>query len=194
MQILPVTSGYRWVMTYNLIRVSSAFPASDAAARAYSDELSRLLRQWQHEFAGVNILCYALNHQYTDNSLELSSLKREDFFRAQHVANACDGGFIALLASMEKVVPLPVCDGWDGEAELNLQRICSLNGLALATSLGISEDNLLQESLFEYRDPNEQSGGEYMGNENAELNQYYYDSVRRYTWIENQTKITLFLS
>jgi hypothetical protein len=66
----------------------------------------------------------------------------------------------------------------DAQSELRLDRIVDLEGFTLRESLLIPDEYLLQQGLYDSRDPDEQTGGEYMGNQHAEFDQFYNDTVR----------------
>ncbi|MCJ1391367.1 hypothetical protein MMC18_004230 [Xylographa bjoerkii] len=161
-EIKPIQSGYRWVLTYNLTSASSGCPMS-------ATELD------------VQLDCFCQTLAYTDAGLKLAELKGDDYYRACYVANACRkvGDFCVLLASMQKVVTLPNDEGGEenAQSELRLNRILDLEGFALQKSLTIPEDFLLQPWLYGSRDNDEQHGGEYLGNQHADFDQYYNDSV-----------------
>jgi hypothetical protein len=123
-----------------------------------------------------------LDHQYTDAALKLANLKGDDYYRARYVADSCGeaGDFCVLLASLQRVVTFLNDEGGreDEESELRLKRIVDVEGFVLRDSLLIPEDYLLQEGLYDSRDPDNQTGGEYMGNQHAEFDQFYNDTVR----------------
>jgi hypothetical protein len=125
-------------------------------------------------------LCYALDHQYTVASLNLANLKGDDYNRARYVADGCReaGGFCVLLANLSMVVTFPNDEGDDDrKSHLQLNRIVDMEGFVLKESLLISTDYLLQ-NLYHSRDPDSQTGGEYMGNQHADIDQIYNDTVR----------------
>lgn len=80
-EVLPVTSGYRWVLTYNLALDPSAERPSARLVRAGVSHLRRALRQWLSEAAGsqqVQPLIYPLDHHYTEASISLKAFKGRD--------------------------------------------------------------------------------------------------------------------
>ena len=179
-KIEPVTSGYRWVLTYNLINASTAIAQSAAGLDAQSDRFRQLLGEWRC-LDDPQCFCYALSHQYTDAALKFSSLKGEDYQRVRHVADACgkEGDFYVLLASMERVVTFMNDEGGDEDKEykLSLPLIVNLEGFMLIRNLIIPDDFLLQRALYHDRYPERQAGGEYMGNQHNEMEHVYCDAV-----------------
>lgn len=124
-----------------------------------------------------------MDHQYTDAGLKLATLKGDDYYRARYVADACNkvGDFCALLASMQKVVTFP--NGEEGEeyakSFLRLDNIVDLEGHKLGTSLKIPNNILLQQRLYISRLHDSQIGGEYTGNDYANFDQLYNNTVSR---------------
>ena len=137
------------------------------------------MTEWRERFKGLQFLCYALEHQYTDAELKLSTLKGHDYPRVQNVVESArdPGEFCVLLGSMAKVVITPGDEGGENEEELRLQRIVNLNGIKLGESLLIEEDSLLQNYLYKNRDYDTEEGGGLMGNQQADIDRSYLDTV-----------------
>lgn len=121
-------------------------------------------------------------HQYTVAELKLANLKGDDYYRARYIVDACSsaGELCVLLASMQKVVSLVNSEKGEEStsSELGLVRIVDLEGFPLGESVGISELFILQEWLYESRDPDSQHGGQYLGNRYADIDRSYDDTVR----------------
>ena len=81
---------------------------------------------------------------------------------------------------MQKIVTFPNDDyGEDNaECELRINQIVDLELFMLRKSLAISESTLLQQELYDSRDPDQEDGGEYLGNEHADIEQFYSYKVR----------------
>ena len=81
---------------------------------------------------------------------------------------------------MQKVVTFMNDEGGEENAEsrIRLDTVFDLEGFILQNSLGIAENLILQHSLYDSRDPDNQRGGEYMGNQHGEIDQTYNDTVR----------------
>lgn len=182
-KIEPVQSGYRWILTYNLVHVPACSPNSASGLDAQIARFCQVLADWRNfDDEGAECLCYVLDHQYTDAALKLANLKGNDYYRVRYVADSCReaGGFCVLLASLHKVVTFMNDEGGeeDAESELRLNHIVDVEGVVLREALLIPEHYLLQEELYDSRDPDNQTGGEYMGNQHAEFEQFYNDTVR----------------
>ena len=70
-------------------------------------------------------------------------------------------------------------DERETNSQLYLTHIVDLGGFSLSVhqSLVIDEAFLLEEIFDSDRDPDTQFGGEFMGNQHADINQFYNDSV-----------------
>ncbi|KAF2140234.1 uncharacterized protein K452DRAFT_231093 [Aplosporella prunicola CBS 121167] len=107
-EIKEVTAGYRWVLTYNLVKPKAFMPESAATARANSRALRATLREWTnnnvHRGPSVNAdyYVYLLDHQYTDENLGYRALKGRDQAKAGALQRACEElGFRFYLSSVE---------------------------------------------------------------------------------------------
>ncbi|KAI9625870.1 hypothetical protein H4Q26_016118 [Puccinia striiformis f. sp. tritici PST-130] len=106
-EVLPVESGYRCVLTYNLaIQPGFTQPAASALG-SHKELLRKTLKVWLKEehcrFSGFSTRFYALKHEYTQASISLPALKAEDFARVQAVRDlTAELPFVAFLALLEK--------------------------------------------------------------------------------------------
>lgn len=86
-EVLPVTSGYRWVLTYNLA-LDSAQPRPSASllSQVNTQPLRQALNRWlaQDPTTRENEYFYhILDHDYTETSISLNALKEHDLIRVQ---------------------------------------------------------------------------------------------------------------
>ena len=140
------------------------------------------MTRWQNLEDVPQYLAYPLDHQYTDRDLRLARLKGDDYPRARHVAQSCavHGEFYILLANMSMHITDPNNESEEPEeSELLLSHIVDLEGFTLSIydSLKISDTLLLQGISYSDREPDVQRGGNYMGNQYAEIDQFFKDSV-----------------
>ena len=140
------------------------------------------MTRWQNLEDVPQYLAYPLDHQYTDRDLRLARLKGDDYPRARHVAQSCavHGEFYILLANMSMHITDPNDENEEPEeSELLLSHIVDLEGFTLSIydSLKISDTLLLQGISYSDREPDVQRGGNYMGNQYAEIDQFFKDSV-----------------
>ncbi len=126
---------------------------------------------------------WPLEYKYTNQGLRLAHLKGDDYNRVRHVSQSCreDGEFYVFLANMEMHVNDPNHEEEEREtaSQLYLTHLVDLGGFSLSVhqSLVIDETALLEETFDSDRDPDTQLGGEFMGNQHAEIDQFYNDSV-----------------
>ncbi|KAI9832827.1 MAG: hypothetical protein M1826_000993 [Phylliscum demangeonii] len=177
-EVEMVHSGVRWVLTYNLISEVSPRLQSAAGLDVQMDGFLHILRQWRALNEQCRAFCYALNHQYTNENLNLTSLKGHDYACGRYVLDACQkaGDYCVLLATLTKVEREP---GENGGGAVNwvMGPIVELGGYELENSLLIPEKWLLQPDLYDERDADSQEGGGYMGNQYADLDKLYHNTV-----------------
>ncbi|KUI68238.1 hypothetical protein VM1G_04457 [Cytospora mali] len=101
-KVLPVTSGYRWVLTYNLIHPPGIErPSADGLSLF---PLRRLLTSWSEaRCPEYDHMFYKLQHQYEESNLSLSALIGADRTRVRALESiAAVSGSEILLAFLEK--------------------------------------------------------------------------------------------
>ncbi|KAF7560174.1 hypothetical protein G7046_g3978 [Stylonectria norvegica] len=85
-EVLPVTSGYRWVLTYNLA-IDMAVPRPSAGLkRSETRDLRHSMRRWLSKPEGSRekkFVYHVLEHDYTEASISLKALKAQDLARVQ---------------------------------------------------------------------------------------------------------------
>ncbi|EON69319.1 hypothetical protein W97_08579 [Coniosporium apollinis CBS 100218] len=126
-EVTEVTSGYRWVLTYNLVYSGHVYePLSAADNTRHARFLAAVFENWRedinndendHVYTGdppPEELIYLLDHQYTDESLRFSALKGKDLVKAQLLKDSCDQADCCVyLASLERKVYGGVKDDYD---------------------------------------------------------------------------------
>lgn len=182
-KIEPVQTGYRWVITYNLISDPKDPAQSASTLDARIGDFTQGLTEWHDLEDRPQFLVYSLAHQYTNEGLRLAQLKGDDYYRARHVAqsSAEHGQFYVLLANFEMCITNPNDDQGENQRSFSrsLTHIVDLEGLDLSVcpSLGIHKTMLLQERSYDDSNPDTQRGGQFMGNQYAEIDKIYEDSV-----------------
>ncbi|CAH0025690.1 unnamed protein product [Clonostachys rhizophaga] len=105
-EVLPVTSGYRWVLTYNLAIDTSVVPPSAALLRSNIHSLRHTLRRWLQDQSASEehqALYHVLDHEYTQANIRLSSLKARDLAQVRALQEASNSvPFEIFLALLEK--------------------------------------------------------------------------------------------
>ena len=107
-EVRPVTSGYRLVVVYNLVQTSPGLTQSAARLSSEKNKLEKTLAAWHRGVKKGNdsapvFLAYALDHEYTEASLNLDSLKGLDKVKANCLVQSCSQTDVGIyLASCEK--------------------------------------------------------------------------------------------
>ncbi|KAI0600815.1 hypothetical protein F4775DRAFT_505890 [Biscogniauxia sp. FL1348] len=108
-EVLPVTSGYRWVLTYNLAMTPAKNKSEPLSAYLFQQEqdLRMILTSWAEEVKAKRRsetpLYYILEHKYTEANLSLNALKLNDRARVSLLREICsDLRFDLALATLEK--------------------------------------------------------------------------------------------
>ncbi|KAL9108095.1 MAG: hypothetical protein Q9227_007070 [Pyrenula ochraceoflavens] len=194
-EVKPVMEGRRLVVTYNLIRrpkksTVNLFPEPGQQLT----ELKSALYQWSHK--GLpKALAYQLSHQYTEASLSFDGLKGNDRAAVRLLRQACfEEGFQLCLAMLERIVYrepdwyYPDAEDEDDDdsrdCELSLSTImCGYDGQSreekIASRMGFRRDWLVQDNIYESREPDSESEEGYTGNEGASKTCRYRDTVSR---------------
>ena len=108
-EVRPVTSGYRLVVVYNLVQTSPGLIPSAARLSCEQRKLEKVLSAWHQGVKKGNgcapaFLAYALDHEYTEASLNLDSLKGLDKVKADCLTQSCSQTDVGIyLASCEKM-------------------------------------------------------------------------------------------
>ncbi|KAG9550460.1 hypothetical protein KCU71_g10534, partial [Aureobasidium melanogenum] len=176
-----VTSGYRWVLTYNLVQTEFEHLNSTASAeqnfRGIFTEWNKINKNGSGE---ADRIIYQLDHKYTDASIRLQTLKGSDLLKSQLLFSVGNQmGYALYLASLEKQVHYSAESGYHGyrsryddeeeggsdgevhaiedvlEESLTLTRVVDPDGLVVITDLAIEEEDILQEEPYEDCDPDE---------------------------------------
>ncbi|KAL9634325.1 MAG: hypothetical protein Q9204_003043 [Flavoplaca sp. TL-2023a] len=168
--------------TEKVAGMQMSFTRSASALDARIGQFTQALTRWQELVDDPHYLAYPLDHQYTDRDLKLAHLKGGDFYRARHIVQSCEahGEYYMLLGNMEMCITNQNSEEeMEDEAVLSLDRLVDPQGfnLLIGSTLRISTDNLLRGESYEDREPNTQRGGNYLGNQYAEIDQFFKDST-----------------
>ncbi|KAL9593533.1 MAG: hypothetical protein Q9219_007506 [cf. Caloplaca sp. 3 TL-2023] len=205
-EVKPVTSGYRFVIVYNLVQKSPGPAQSAASMLGEREALGETLAAWHRGIRKSNIsapeiLLYRLDHQYTDASLKLDSLKGLDKVKVECLLDTCLKTNVGLyLASCEKIVSGTCAEDYseddvddddedtyghgkthhrldeDSTSSLRLKRMVAMNGNVLGDNIEVEEEDFVDEDPFGREPDNEDYEG-YMGNWGPEATHFYYDSL-----------------
>ncbi|KAF4616998.1 hypothetical protein D9613_008503 [Agrocybe pediades] len=160
-EVKPVTSGYRFALSYNLIHQSPAgIPrlkdTSDAASR-----LKRVLGKWrENKYSNWDggLMAYLLQHQYSSANLKdgIKSLKGVDLYRATFLRPIAEAlGFIVGLASLTHNISGQAEDmgGYHGSRRWGRRRYDYSDESELDTDEGYSDRNYRIPEIIEMNDP-----------------------------------------
>ena len=188
-QVHPVTSGHRIVLTYNLISKSSSATVENLEQK--TTEYANLIKRWSELKGAPYAYVFALDHAYTNESLSRDLLKGHDVPRAKflNLAHSCDSSvsteIVPLLAKMKRIVE----DDEDEEYEFDderpedtilLSELRTLDGTSLPFEINeilIDFNRVLQDMLWIGRDHDKQTGGQYLGNEYSGVEREFHDAA-----------------
>ena len=178
-------SGYRLVLTYNLIRTDYQGPTSASALFDEKAKLHCILNDWKQRFnAGqptLSKLAWVLDHKYSEANLGLKNLKGHDDLLGRHVADICGKeGFTVMFASMTLTVYSATAETYDDDDELeqklSLSNVVEADGHLIINDASIKNDEIIQHGCFN-RSPDEVESEE-TGNEGVDETHFYHDAVR----------------
>ncbi len=176
-------SGYRLVLTYNLIRTDYQGPTSASALVDEKAKLHRILKDWKQRFnAGqptLSKLAWILDHKYSEANLGLKNLKGHDDLLGHHVADICEKeGFTVMFASMTLTVYSATGETYDDDERdqrLSLGNVVEADGRLIIYEATIKNEEIIQEDCFDRR-PDEVESEE-TGNEGVDVTHFYHDAV-----------------
>ena len=182
--VLPVTSGYRLVLTYNLIMEHSDVPSQSAEnlddRRAV---LPKLLRKWPSTAPDIGNFVFILEYQYTASSLNTTMLKGRDAVVAKKLRDVCSSADVYLfLAHLDhESEAYSDFDYYYGTSEdgyrTNLNNVVALDGTEIGDNMDIPEEIILQEDPFPDDEADSEDEEEFTGNEAIPGQLRYHRSV-----------------
>lgn len=170
------------MLTYNLITNKKGRPPTASGLVSQTQSLVEALSTRKTLEYPPGFLIYPLEHQYTARNLCLSGLKGVDLQRVRCLANSCDrhGESYLFLAQFNKLEIWDNCEGDESDVtdQRYLLHVCTLDGFELSTAdVPVDETSLLKSISYDGRDPDSRFGGEYVGNEQPDLEETYSDTV-----------------
>lgn len=187
-EIKPVTSGYRLVLTYNLVQDLMQPKQTAAAITSRHARLAALLRTWDSVCPYLNFLVYPLEHQYTESSLSLQNLKGRDAAKGRYFEALCaKNGIYWFLAKMTKETQSYDYDYDDDDDDDDKDESIQLSGFVTPAGRKIKfqpfftvETNRLLadiDGLYDSRSPDSETEGDFTGNESMPATHRYHDTV-----------------
>ncbi|KAK1717541.1 hypothetical protein BDP67DRAFT_575195 [Colletotrichum lupini] len=126
-EVLPVTEGYRVVLTYNLTIDPTAMASqqrpSATLRRQETRALRHTLRRWleRSENAGIDHVYYGLDHEYAEDNISIKALKGRDAAVVQTLQELSAGlEFDVLLALTEKMEMGPAV--YEGNSRYSIKK------------------------------------------------------------------------
>ncbi len=189
-EVLPVISGYRIVLTYNLTYTAAGAVQTASTLSGATDSLRKLLAFWRSAYEAKDeypeFLAYLLRHKYTDAQLSFRRLKGRDQLAGRCLTEACaQEGFALYLANLKRTVSggceendwsdhhsiIDECDD-----EIILTKVVDVSGAVAGQKVRIEEDDIVQAEPFACTPDDEDYEG-YTGNEGVSVTHYYRYSV-----------------
>lgn len=118
-EVLPVDSGHRLCLVYNLIKVSSSHQAEGEELPRVPDdrrdvvEATGILSEWKKFRGRASKIAYLLDHQYTPAGLSFTGLKLQDAARVQVLAQAADQAGFEIRLGLVHIVEEGSADVYD---------------------------------------------------------------------------------
>lgn len=189
-----MTTGYRWVLTYNLALDQSQPRPSAGLQRSETRPLHDCLKRWLD--SGVEsrlqpFLHHVLDHDYTEANMSLKGLKTQDLARVQALKHISEElPFEVFLSLLEKREFGPCEFDYDDyneeeeeeesfhyleevfETDYTIKTLVDLDGQPLATNLHFDGEHLLEDCCFDDLEGEEDYEG-YMGNSGPSATHWY---------------------
>ncbi|KAI1135202.1 hypothetical protein F5Y05DRAFT_395929 [Hypoxylon sp. FL0543] len=176
-EVKPLKSGYRLVLTYNIIQTRGT-PLSAGMIGKQSAELGAVLTRWKSKLPHVDRLILTLEHLYTKQALSLTSLKGRDRAVCQTLYEVgLDCGFTIFLGTMTRTRIRDSDYGYGEETDYTmLEEIKTCDGYTLCRHMSVYDEDLLLTGI-EGRDADSEDEAEFTGNESMPSNLRYHDTV-----------------
>lgn len=177
-EIKPISSGYRLVITYNLLQQSGS-PPSAGLFIEQQVQLQALLQKWASTLQSKTRVIYRLDHKYSQSSLSIQNMKGRDAQRIRCLQQACqEAGFFIFLATMTRTEGYEdEYYGGDDEDSLQLDYVTNLDGSKITESVDVDIKEILGPDPYKNRNPDSEDEGEFTGNESMPSQYRYHDSV-----------------
>lgn len=182
-ELLPVTSGNRLMLAYNLFKVGGEASPPPASSDA-SDAIRLALTQWGEEEKSTsrlpNKLILPLAHKYTTQSLSFGNLKGRDADIVAVLQDRC--GLDLYLALVEKY---KITYGNEGDDDCTSETTVSVTKWVAEDGKDVSlpdlklqmHGNEFLSKLFRKREPDREESEGYTGNDGPTCEQWYYECV-----------------
>ncbi|POR35594.1 Uncharacterized protein TPAR_04224 [Tolypocladium paradoxum] len=200
-EVLPVTSGYRWVLIYNLALDVAETRPSAGVQRSETRALRHTLRRWLAEGGASRkrkCIYHVLDHDYTEANVSLRGLKTRDLAQVQVLQDMSSELPVEIFLALLEKEEMGSCehDHWGSrysrrgayddeedesgfhaledvlESSYKVKTLVDLEGRLVTQDLRLDEDDILQEDCFEDLEAEEEYEG-YMGNSGPTATHWY---------------------
>lgn len=187
-EVEKVTFGYRWVLTYNLVKTESDTHVSAAVPSSEMDALRNTLSAWaqqrREESFPKSEFAYILDHEYSLQAAGPHALKGQDLVRGMALQELCEekNEFTLLMATMQASVHHPDPDDYGPRAydpaadEVTLKKIVDMDGVVVGEEIDIEKSSIIQDPFDENERVYEQHG-RYTGNAGTDWRFLYRKTV-----------------
>lgn len=184
-EIKEVTSGYRLVLTYNLIQDQTAgVPTSAKFFIDQQTQLQKMVEKWRQDFPKTKRLLYVLEHEYSKIGLSAKNLKGRDRPLVKSLQDSCsEHGYYLFLAKITKSVTHDedgneVNEDEDESTGIRLDTVVSCDGTNISSFIYIVEEEILGTSPYGGgRSADSEDEGEFTGNASQPTEHRYHNSV-----------------
>ena len=202
-EVVPVTSGYRICLVYNLCQQGCDLGEMNQSVRQQADRIAPYLEEY--DLDGLSAIL--LDHQYTEANFGVQALKNHDLIRAQAlICAANEAGYDAHLALFEHYQNGSLLEDYYGDAddEPEDETMDELfdEGYSISHWLkgdgtdpgfsrwNVSEDCIITDKDLEAEEPIEKHAEGYTGNAGCTVD-YWYRHAAVVLWPRSQRAETL---
>lgn len=177
-EVKPVESGFRVVLTYNLIYTSATQFPSLAKFENEKAILKNTITRWLASYSLLeempSCLVYPLEHSYTAANLSSDHLKGKDTARAVCMGQLAEElGFTCALAIVERTTMTQGDEDTNDDVQLN--DVVSLEGRSIVQQAEVSHDTFVTTKHWDRAPDREEE--EFTGNAGVERTYWYKDTV-----------------
>jgi 2OG-Fe(II) oxygenase superfamily len=188
-EVKPLTSGYRLVLTYNLVQDDPLQKQAASLLIKNRQRLAHSLAACRMNMIHQSSFVYLLDHQYTEASLRLEKLKGRDAAVGQYLNHVCTkNGFYFLLADMTGSFRDAYDEGDEDENYISLNHIISPDGRRISDDIEIVKENILDDEAFS-GDCDSEDEQEFTGNESMPAAYRYHKTVSSSLCIGNPAAV-----
>ncbi|RAK79282.1 2OG-Fe(II) oxygenase [Aspergillus fijiensis CBS 313.89] len=195
-EVLPVTSGYRWVLTYNLALDASQPRPAGGLQPPDNSYLYKTLKLWVEQDASLgptSHFWYQLDHEYTEASISLRALKTRDLACVQALYEISTMLPVDIFLAVLEKTEHGTCDYDDDDryhpydamytegfhpledvtsTTYEVKSLVDLDGKKVLRGRTLDTKSILQADCFEDISPEESYRG-YLGNEGPDVTHWY---------------------